>query len=353
MIDQYIMKEINGATQEDLTAVIRLTALWGLAESGLGGIMFAFKIPLTGFLIGAVSIVLLSLIARHSAYSYRQIISATIIVVMVKAAASPHSPPAAYFAVSFQGVIAALLFSTMRSHKLACVLLGILSMAESSLQKVIVLTILFGKSVWEATNSLGREVAKNFSLDTDHNYALWIIGGYVLIYMLWGAVVGFFAAGAPARIQRQKQRIIKDYNKVKAERPIIAPEAMRRSRTKRWIIYTGMLAFIIIVFILFGANSKRVTAIILRTVAVVLLLVFVAQPLLKFIFNKWLSRRTRTEQERSREALEMLPALKSLVPDAYTITKTDAGFFNRLSSFLLVMIILTLYAGQEEQHHPI
>jgi fumarate reductase subunit D len=114
-----------------------------------------------------------------------------------------------------------------------------------------------------------------------------------------------------------------------------------------------ILAFIITVIILAGANSKRVSAIILRTVAAVLLLVFVVQPLLKLVFNKWLSRRTLTEQERSGEVLEMLPALKSLVPDAYAITKTDTGFFNRLSSFLLAMIILTLYAGKEEQHHHI
>lgn len=342
------MRTANPVTEENGAAVIRLTALWALAESGLGGVMFALHIPFTGFFIGAVAVVLLSLIAQFSRYSYRRIIGATVVVLMVKAAVSPHSPLPAYLAVSFQGVVAALLFSTVRSHKAACVWVGILSMVESSLQKLILLTLLFGKSVWEATNNLVKEIAKTFSLGTDHNYALWIIGGHVLLYAVWGTVVGLFAARAPAGIQKQKGAIIENYNRLKEEQAIVITQEGKHKNRKRWIGFGGVLVFIVVVFALSGSDGKRVIAIILRSVAAILGLIFVVQPVLLFLFRKWLRTRTESERARSQEVMQLLPVLRSFVPEAYAAAKSENGIFNRLGNFLLVMIVLTLYAEQKE-----
>jgi len=38
--------------------------LWALSESGLGGMMFALKIPFTGFFVGGFAVVMLGLIAH-------------------------------------------------------------------------------------------------------------------------------------------------------------------------------------------------------------------------------------------------------------------------------------------------
>lgn len=342
------MKTADSVTEENRVAVTKLTALWALAESGLGGIMFAFHIPFTGFFIGAVAAVVLSLIAQFSHCNYRRIIGATVIVLMVKAAVSPHSPLPAYLAVSFQGVVAALLFSTIRLHKVACVLLGLLSMVESSLQKVVVLTLLFGKSVWEATDNLGKEVAKTFSLATDHNYALWIIGGHVSLYALWGIAVGLFAAGMPAGIQRQKGAIMENYHRFEKERAILMPSERRHKYRRQWIVFAGILTFIVIVFLLSGAGSKQVIAILLRSVAAILLMLFIVQPVLLFLFRRWLRTRTERERVRSQEVMQLLPVLRSFVPEAYAAAKKQHGLFKRLGHFLLVMIVLTLYAEKQE-----
>src|SRR4051812_9858770 len=96
---------------KNLHAVSRLTALWALSESGLGGIMHAMKIPLTGFFVGGFAVIIIALIAHFSDKSLRAILQSTLLVILVKAAVSPQSPFMAYIAVAFQGVAGALIFS--------------------------------------------------------------------------------------------------------------------------------------------------------------------------------------------------------------------------------------------------
>ena len=44
-------------TQENNT-IFRLTMLWAFAEGGLGGIMHLLHIPMTGFIVGGISIII-------------------------------------------------------------------------------------------------------------------------------------------------------------------------------------------------------------------------------------------------------------------------------------------------------
>lgn len=63
--------------------IARLTALWALAESGLGGYMHAMKIPFTGIVLGGTAIVVISLIAWFSTTPFKSIIRATLLVLLV------------------------------------------------------------------------------------------------------------------------------------------------------------------------------------------------------------------------------------------------------------------------------
>ena len=134
--------------REENNIIMRLTALWALSESGLGGAMHAFKIPFTGFFLGGFAILIVCLIAYHSTHKWKAIIQATLLVILIKATASPQSPPMAYVAVAFQGLIGALLFSIIPFFRLAAVLFGMLALLESATQKFLLTTLIFGKSMF-------------------------------------------------------------------------------------------------------------------------------------------------------------------------------------------------------------
>ncbi|MCB0574936.1 MAG: hypothetical protein KDC61_10270, partial [Saprospiraceae bacterium] len=79
--------------------ILRLTALWAFSESALGGVMHALKIPFTGLLVGGFAVLSIGMIAHVSHRRAGAVLRATMLVVLVKAVVSPHSPPTAYLAV--------------------------------------------------------------------------------------------------------------------------------------------------------------------------------------------------------------------------------------------------------------
>ena len=95
------MNSISNNEIDSKLAVERLTVLWALTESGLGGMMHAFRLPFTGLLVGGVAIILIIMLAHYSNNNVQQILKALIIVLIVKISVSPHSPLGAYLAVSF------------------------------------------------------------------------------------------------------------------------------------------------------------------------------------------------------------------------------------------------------------
>lgn len=326
-------------------AIVRLTALWALAEAGLGGVLFALRIPLTGFLVGAVSVVILSLIARLSGWHPGRILGSMVTVLIVKAAVSPHAPPGAYLAVAFQGALAAILFHFFRKNQLAPLLLGAISMVESALQKMILLTLIFGKNLWEAVEQLAQQAAKTFGLNGKHYYTFWLIGAYLLLYLVWGLLVGAFAVGLPRRMEAQKEAVLKAYLAKKAleEKPLSLSVRKRRVGNQ-WFLWLGIGAFIVFVFWASGKGAHRIWESIFRSVAAVLLLFYGVRPLVQYLLRRWLKSRSGKRQQESEAVLKLLPALRSYVPTALAAMRSGRGVFRRLALFMTTLLILSLYA---------
>ena len=129
---QFIDTTLQMSTASRLTIIRRLTALWALSESGLGGIMHALKIPFTGLIVGGISVIIVSLISYLSSNSRESILRSLIIVLTIKLAISPHSSFTAYVAVSFQAVSAWFFFRYISDLRIAAYTTAIISMLESA-----------------------------------------------------------------------------------------------------------------------------------------------------------------------------------------------------------------------------
>jgi hypothetical protein len=73
-------------------------------------------------------------------------------VLIVKAMVSPHTPFPAYIAVSFQGFIGFVLYSFLGINFYSIFLLATITMIESAIQKLIILTLFFGKPLWKSVD---------------------------------------------------------------------------------------------------------------------------------------------------------------------------------------------------------
>jgi hypothetical protein len=325
--------------------ITKLTALWALNESGLGGMMFALHIPLTGFFVGGFAIILIGLIAFYSGNNFKQVIKATVLVLIIKAMASPHAPPPAYLAVAFQGITGAVLFSCIRNYKFAALLLAILAMAESSLQKIIVMTLIYGKSIWIALDKSMESISKDFSIHTPVNFSYWIIVIYMLIHVFWGVLIAAFSRKLPRLIEKHAPVILDNYQNTEAGYALEHQStSKRKNKNIRWLSFLLVLVFILVVFLLSGAYSDyKILYVIVRSIAAVLLLFFVLRPVLTRAIQYWLKKQSTETKQEAIEVMALMPGLRNFVKPSWQMAKTNLEGIGRLRYFILSMIILTLY----------
>ncbi len=322
------------------TITARLTALWALSESGLGGMMHALKIPFTGFFLGGFAIVIITLIAHFSDNKpFSAILQATVLVVLVKAAASPHSPPMAYIAVGFQGLIGALLFTVIPFFRLAAPLFGMLALLESAVQKFLVATLIFGKSIWEALDAFIASVLKDLSIFNEFSFSFWLILIYTSVYVLWGGLLGWWASGLPKVLHQRSSVLLLQYSELSIEKTNEQTEQKKKRNRKLFLTFL-VLAFIVLVFLLQGSGHKALFAI-ARTTAALLLLFYIVNPVVQWLMQRWLAKSKRSSQ--LNELLDVLPELKGYLSPAMLLARQHHKGLNVYKAFVENLIVLALY----------
>ncbi len=333
---------VMAAKQNNLSTINRLTALWALGESGLGGWMHALKLPFTGIFVGGFAVLIIGLIAHYSNNSAKQILKATLLVLLVKAAVSPQSPLPAYVAVSFQGLIGALLFWMMPRIKLTPILFGMLAMLESALQMVLMKTIVYGMAIWEALDMFFGKVAKELHLSQNISFSLWIIGAYCGGYALWGLVLGIWINRLPKQLDQRSEAIqleVAQLKNVDADITI----SKKQKRNTRMIITFAILGFITSVFIASGNDSSKAVYIIARTVAVLLLIYYIIVPITKWLLQKFIDKQQEKNRAEMQGLIDQLPELRSYLRPAYTIATNKYKGLKRYREFVFILLALSLH----------
>jgi len=238
-------------------AIQRLTALWAFAESGLGGVLHALQVPFTGLIVGGMAIVLISLIAWFAQPKYRQVLQSTLIVLIVKAMVSPHTPPTAYLAVSFQGLLGFGLFSLFRLNLVSFLFLPVLRLPGSALPNPAGLTqrrvslFLAGESFLNAARAFTDAITRQLGF-AGINGVNWAIGIYLSIYVAGGFLVTWLTHRSIRDIFSSENRIIIDAGMVIDT----ATPREKRSRKKLWIGVVILAALSIFLFF-FQPGERR------------------------------------------------------------------------------------------------
>jgi hypothetical protein len=328
------------ASLDERLSVLRVTALWAFSESAFGGILHAFKIPMRGLFIASAAVLFISLIAMFSRSS-KEILKATLIVILVKAVVSPHSPIAAYLAVSLQGVLGFLLFSTRKFYKLSALLFGLLALFFSGIQKIIVLTILFGNTLWESLDFFIKQVLTEifYFEHIEMNYSYMIISAYVLLHLAAGLFIGLYAGRLPQKLNHYKNIIPSSIENITGEE---IPHRLKR-KMKSWFLRpTGIL---IIVFSA-GAitisylspeleNNVAMSVIIMLLRAVLITFIWYAllAPVAIKLFQKFILKRKSEYSKDLEEIISMFPKFQAIVNYCWKISKDNKGY-KRLRFFL-------------------
>ncbi len=315
-------------------AIQRLTALSALNESGLGGLMHAFDSPFTGIVVGGIAIILISMICYLSDNKWQTIMTSLTIVLIIKAAVSPHSNITAYFAVSFQAILGAFLFSIFNSISVASILLGIISMAESAVQKVLVLFVLYGKTLWEAIDQLGDWISGKLGYLIPFSTSKALIITYVSFYALAGFITGIFISKMIQSINNNwdnpKYNLTIDPSVLK-DREV---SSSKKPPIKMVALVFGLLLISMMVYGYITGGWMKGVYVFGRTVILLGIWYLLIAPILLKWIQKKLKRRKSELSEEIDHVFDLMPYMKWIASKAWNESK-GRGFISRIYDFVL------------------
>jgi hypothetical protein len=336
-------KEINHIQFEELgdrVGILKITALWAFSESAFGGILHALTIPLRGLFIASAAVLFISLIALFSKSS-KEILKATMIVVLIKAIVSPHSSFNAYLAVSLQGILGYLLFSTKKIFKVSALILGFLALFFSGIQKIVVLTFLFGNTLWESLDIFIKQIsAVMFNIEhPDLNYGYILITGYIALHLIAGVYIGLYAGKLPQKIIYYKNHI-PAFTLNKSGEDI--PEKEKRKKKIWFFRPSGLLiifvsAGVIILSYLSPSLEDNIAMSVLfmlvRALVITIIWYTLLAPLAKKLFSKFVSTRRSVYAKDLEEIIAMFPQFRTIVNYCWKLSGDKKGY-KRIRYFL-------------------
>ena len=326
-------------------AVERLTALWALTEAGMGGFVHALKIPFTAGVIGGAAVILISTIGYFAEKKAAAIFRATMVVVLIKAAASPHSPLPAYFAVLFQGLVGAALFGFLPWPRVAAMLLGLLAFWEGAAQKLLVMTLLYGRSLWESLDLAAQHVLERVgSGPTALSPTAWFLVVYSSYYTLGGLITGYLAAKLPADITRAAADIPFERENL-PDTPTWSDGPQRKPWWRRVPVKAGAaaltLSFILAAVSPSGQGFERGLRMFLRAMIAIAIWLLAIRPFATWLFRVFQRREQSRYAADVQHAMAMLPSLRATAKAAWSRAAALPGW-RRWKYFLVDLMARAL-----------
>lgn len=311
----------------------KLTALWALNESGLGGFLHVFNTPFTGLIVGGISILLISLIAYYAENKWKAIVKALLIVLIIKMAVSPYSPFGAYVAVSFQALFGALLLTNFSWKGATLMVLGMVTFLESALQKLLILTIVYGTGLWDAINIYGASVQKKLDFVSETSATSVLVTTYLLVYGICGILAGLFIKSMIKIISNKKQSdFYLEPDGVDSEKST----SKATFKTKVIWVWLATVTIIVLAFTFYGGDLfgwKEGVYIMLRSFLILMLWYLVVGPLLLKVVQKYLSKKKSQYKEDITNAMDLFPYFRQIISYSWKETKHLKGY-SRFKHFM-------------------
>lgn len=304
----------------------KLTALWALNESGLGGFLHVFNSPFTGLIVGGIAILLISLIAFYAENKWQAILKALVIVLIIKMAVSPYSPFTAYISVSFQAVFGAFLFSNFSWKGITLIVLGMVTFLQSALQKLLKLTIIYGTDFWEAVNIYGTWIQEKINFITQTSTTSVLITIYLLVYGVSGLLAGLFIKSMIGIISEKEETSFSLESSFFTSEEKKTKKGMKSKVIWIWLITIGV---IVLAFTFFGSplfGWQKAIYIIARSFLFLMLWYLVLGPFVLKLIRKYLAKKESKYQDDIANAMDLFPYFRQIISFTWKETKYLKGY---------------------------
>lgn len=326
------MQSIIQAEQEPRLSVAKLTGLWAFSECALGGMLHLFQVPFSGFLLAAFAVVIICCISMYSDRPFRDILYATLVAMTVKLLLSPHTPLTAYVAVAFQGLAGAVICSLPIAKAIKFPVFGIIALVESALQKIIILTILFGKSIWEAIDALFAQLLPGLQYSWSISALLILL--YASIYAVWGIIVGVWAAGIPAYIRAGHHKT------ALTGADLSEPQAVMKRKFRKNLLVFAALYLLALFAAYFYFPGDRLFAVLLRPFLILTVWYFIINPLFRWLLASAYRQDRAGLHHWTEQIKNEIPFMRMQARRAYAAARANHRGLAFVRHFLIYLIYL-------------
>jgi len=328
--------------------VQRLIVIWALSEAALGGLLYVLKIPLTGIFINGTSVIIIALIAYFSEKK-GTILKATLIVLLVKVAVSPHTPLNAYLAVSLQGLIGEILFSSKKYFKIRSISLGIITLFLSGIQRIVVVTILYGENLWDSIDLFGNYVIQQLPFITNNTSSIgvsyWLIGIYIGLHLMIGFIIGIFAGKAPQHLSNPDENSMLSLEKIKVSNNF---QNLKKRKSKFWLKKPSSIGILLLVSLIIvltyvfpqfsETEALKAIIMILRSIFIMLIWYLIVGPFFLKLYKNYINKYGSKYSKDVDYTLRLLPVAKMIVVHSWKYSKKYKDI-SRIKQFILTTII--------------
>jgi len=316
----------------------RLVAFWVVCEAFAGGIMHATNFPFAGMIVSALAVTSVILIAYYIPEK-SAILRATVIVAIFKLMLSPQSPPPAYIAVFFQGLLGWLLFYNKKYFRFSAIVLAVLASVESAVQKILVVALIYGNNFWHAVDQFVQKIAGG----KDQHYSMLIAEGYVVLHALTGIFVGIYAAELAKKASAWG--VAHPELLLPANEAIVDEAGLKRKKKKLKSLFIVLWLILLILFVQAYFYPKHallplndVLRIFLRAILIIAGWWLIVSPLVMRFMKARLSAYQKSNKLPIREIMQLLPGTRNLFTQARKRSSSEKGF-RRFKLFLKILLV--------------
>ncbi len=276
-----------------------------------------------------------------------EIFKSTLEVLVIKGMMSPHTPVNAYFAVFIEGTLGQFFFNKLRSEKVASILLAFCAGIYSAFQRIVVLTILFGLTLWESLDSFTLYTLKTVFNIRHASFSLsqLLIAVYVLIHLLGALYFGIAAHRLKEWIQIQAQNFPKEhFNFHESNKPPVKRKKFFNLRLSGKLLLAFILILLLLSYFNPGWKTNAFADVLImtaRAVGLTLIWYLAVSPLSKKWLNKLAQKGKSKYWEDIDDILKIFPKFNGALNYAKKSTNELKGI-RRAKEFFKLLFLISL-----------
>lgn len=317
----------------------RLIALWAFAESGLGGVLHALRVPFTGLIVGGIAMIIITLLSSLSNNIFKDLSKAFFIVVVVKLTISPYTPITAYFAILFQVVLGLFIYKIFNINYISILFFCSIAMLESALQKILLLVIFYGKNLFIATNDFINFILQQFYLQKI-NASFWILLIYLLIYFIGGILIAYIT-NRIIHTSIQQPTLLYFHEDVLVEN--------KKRNFKKPLFYISLAVLLALCFYLLNKQSTTGFKILYSLVFSLMIIIFwyfILTPFVSKQLLKYLNKKEYHYKVEITSIMNFIPTLQKIVKIAWQQSQSYKGL-HRINNFITIVFSWVILFPQQ------